>query len=139
MAVKGYAGGAGVSVTQLIAGVGIGLSPSGGQGVVTVSATGGSAQTVTTGITAAGTTLATATQLTAQQNIVNTVGAGTGVALPLTPAAGLVVTVKNYGANALKVYPNTALVQIGNSAAGVAITLGTLSTVTVTFDGTQWW
>lgn len=138
MAVKGYAGGTG-GVTQLVAGTGIGLNPSGGTGTVTVNATGGSAQTITSGITAAGTNLATATQLTSQQNIVNTVAAGTGVALPLTPATGFVATVKNYGANTLLVYPNTALVKIGNSAAGAGISLGALASVTLAFDGTQWW
>jgi hypothetical protein len=116
MAVKGYAG-----------------TTSGGGGG------GGAAQTITTGITAAGTTLATATQLTAQQNIVTTTPSGTGVALPLSPASGQVVTTKNYGANTLLLYPNTALVAIGDSAAGVPISLPVLASVTLAFDGTQWW
>jgi hypothetical protein len=100
---------------------------------------GGSPQTLVTDITAAGTTLGTATHLTAQQNIVTTTGSGTGVSLPLTPATGLVVMVKNYGANTLLVYPNTSGTAIGQSAAGVAVSVPTLDYMTVTYDGTQWW
>jgi hypothetical protein len=115
MAVKGYAG-----------------TTSGGGGG------GGAAQTITTGITAAGTTLATATQLTAQQNIVTTTPSGTGVALPLSPASGQVVTTKNYGANTLLVYPQAGI-KIGGSAAGVAASVPTFSYLILTFDGSQWW
>jgi len=58
-----------------------------------------------TGITAAGTTQATATVLTAQDNEVTTVASGTGVSLSPFLSAGEELTVFNVGANPLKVYP----------------------------------
>ena len=59
---------------------------------------------VATGLTAAGSTQATALALTAAINEVTTVASGTGVALPLA-AAGIEVSVVNAGANALAIYP----------------------------------
>ena len=64
-----------------------------------------------TGVSAAGTTQGTATQLTAQIANVTTVTAGSGVNLPgavvstTTQSAGLQVFVENNGANPLSVYP----------------------------------
>jgi hypothetical protein len=63
-------------------------------------------RSVGTGISAAGSTQATATVLTKEVNIVTTVAAGSGVELP-TAVAGMIVTVRNSGANALLVYPDT--------------------------------
>ena len=56
-------------------------------------------------ISAAGTTQGTATELTAADNELTTVGAGSGVALASAIAAGDSQTVFNAGANAVKVYP----------------------------------
>lgn len=59
------------------------------------------------GVTAAGTTLATATLLTTPNSAVTTVAAGSGVRLPATPtvSANDRLHVANHGANALAVYP----------------------------------
>lgn len=59
---------------------------------------------VTTGISAAGTTNADATVLSASMNIVSTTAASTGVKLPPVER-GAVIEVFNQGANALLVYP----------------------------------
>jgi hypothetical protein len=59
---------------------------------------------VTTGITAAGTTNADATQLNSVINNVTTTAASTGVKL-FTAELGSTVVVSNQGANALLVYP----------------------------------
>ena len=58
-----------------------------------------------TSISAAGTTQVTATELTASDNELTTVGAGSGVALASAIATGDSQTVFNAGANAVKVYP----------------------------------
>jgi hypothetical protein len=62
---------------------------------------------VTDTITAAGSVQGNATVLTTEINNVTTVTAGTGVILPLA-IGGLRVVVRNGGANALNVYPNTS-------------------------------
>ena len=60
-----------------------------------------------TGISAAGTTQGTATELTSADNEITTVAAGSGVILNATLAAGDSQTAFNAGANAVKVYPPT--------------------------------
>ena len=60
--------------------------------------------TVANGLTALGSTQATALQLTADVNYFTTVGAGTGCILPAMNA-GDTVDVYNKGANALLIYP----------------------------------
>lgn len=71
-------------------------------------------------VSAAGTTQATATLLTAANNIVTTVAVGSGVRLPLTPtvSANDRLHVANHGANTLAVYPSTGG-KFGTSTAGV--------------------
>lgn len=76
-------------------------------------------------VTAAGSTLATATLLNAKFNNVSTVAASTGVALPAGAAPGDVVFVANGGANALSVYPATAAGTINGGSAGAAVSLAT--------------
>ena len=73
-------------------------------------------------ITAAGTTLGTATPLNAKFNKVTTAAASTGVSLPVA-AAGDMVVVQNSGANALSVYPATAAGTIAGGSAGAAVSL----------------
>jgi hypothetical protein len=58
-------------------------------------------------MSAAGATQGTATAITTAINNVTTVAASTGVLLP-TAVAGLRIIVRNGGANALNVYPNTS-------------------------------
>ena len=61
------------------------------------------------GLSAAGTTQGTATELTASANELTTVGAGAGVALASALAAGDSQAVFNAGANAVKVYPPSGM------------------------------
>ena len=64
-------------------------------------------RSITTGITAAGSTQGTATALTKEINVVSTVSSGAnGVVLP-TAVAGIVLIVNNTSANTLNVYPAT--------------------------------
>jgi hypothetical protein len=79
--------------------------------------------TAATAITAAGTTLADATKLSARFNKVTTAAASSGVSLPAGSAAGELVVVQNSGANALSVYPATATGTIAGGSAGAAVSL----------------
>jgi hypothetical protein len=81
-----------------------------------------SQESVATGISAAGTTIADATQLAAAMNEVTTVASGTGVKLPVA-AVGATIVVQNLGANNLEVYPPNGSGVINGAAAGGAITL----------------
>ena len=60
---------------------------------------------MTTGISAAGTTQATATAITKDFNVVSTVLSGNGVILPVI--AGMRMAIINTSANSLLVYPGT--------------------------------
>ena len=85
-----------------------------------LTATGTTSGSAADAITAAGTSQATGTQLTALVNNVSTVAAGTGVNLPAS-AAGLQATVENTGANPLQVYP---LIGAADTINGIAATIG---------------
>lgn len=88
-------------------------------------------------ISAAGTTQATATALTAALNNVTTVASGTGVNLPAS-SAGLQITVQNNGANPLTVYPAQGASDTINgqaAATGVQILPGTVATFNCTTAG----
>jgi hypothetical protein len=80
-------------------------------------------QDAKTGITAAGTTQATATLLSAGINIVETAAADSGVLLAIAQI-GAVQIVYNDGANAVKVYPPTSaqINGIGTNAAHLLAT-----------------
>lgn len=80
------------------------------------------AQSTATGVTAAGTNLATATALTATYNVVSTVSAGQGVSLPNVTGAPIWIF-NNQGTNALTVYPSDASSTINGGAAGAGISL----------------
>ena len=77
-----------------------------------------------TAISAAGTTQGTATELTATDNELTTVGAGSGVALASAIATGDSQTVFNAGANAVKVYPPSGM-KINALATNAPMTLAT--------------
>ena len=79
---------------------------------------------VATSVSAAGTTQGTATELTAADNELTTVAAGSGVVLSANLAAGDTQTVFNAGANAVKVYPPSGM-KINALAANAAMTLAT--------------
>lgn len=75
-----------------------------------------------TGISAAGTTQATATTLRAQDSEVTTVASGAGVVLNPLFAPSEEMTVFSTGANALKIYPPSGM-QINNLPANTAMSL----------------
>lgn len=77
-----------------------------------------------TALTAAGTTLATALDLTADTNVIGTCASGAGVSLPACEL-GDSVEIYNGGANACTVYPDTSSVQINGLTAGNGFLLAT--------------
>lgn len=85
--------------------------------------------TINPSVSAAGTVITDATDLTASNNYVSTVAASTGVQLPSVPL-GDSVDVYNGGANALKVYPHASTGTINSAAAGVAVTCPTNTLMT---------
>lgn len=95
----------------------------GGSIVITKVSTGVS-QPAATGLTAAGTTITDALQLTSVYNNVTTAAASTGVKL-WNPQVGGNVVVRNGGANNLALYPANSSGTINGGSAGAAITLTT--------------
>lgn len=94
--------------------------------IVAAAFSGGSATalqgSVKTGISAAGTVITDATDLTASYNIIGTVAASTGVQIPqMMPNESIFIY--NGGANTLKVYPGASTVAINQLAAGSAMLL----------------
>lgn len=77
-----------------------------------------------TGLTATGTVITDALDLTADTNVLATVASGTGVQLP-SCEVGDSVEIYNGGANAVKVYPDTAANQVNGLPAGTAFLLAT--------------
>lgn len=77
-----------------------------------------------TAISAAGTNLATATQLTALYSDITTVAASTGVKLVDT-GVGVLQCGRNGGANALAVFPPTATNTINGGSAGASVSIAT--------------
>ena len=89
-------------------------------------------------LTAAGTTLATALPLTAQDNFVTTVPSGGGVTLPSAPV-GEHVVVGNRGTNALAAYPFSTSDQIEAMAAGAASSIAAGGTGVFVRDMANHW
>ncbi len=79
---------------------------------------------IATGLTAAGTTRATALALSADTNVIGTCAASAGVSLP-TAELGDSCEIYNGGANACTVYPDTSTGQVNGLAAGAGFLLGT--------------
>lgn len=80
-------------------------------------------RTVSTGLTATGTTINDALQLTRLVNVFSTVGASTGCKLPSTTPIGQEVIVQNNGANALNLFPPTSSGTLNGGSAGAAVTI----------------
>lgn len=82
-------------------------------------------QSVATGLTAAGTTISDALQLTAVVNNVTTAAASTGVKLfeTLNTSTGFMVYVRNGGANAINVFPPNGSGTINGGSAGAAVSV----------------
>ena len=78
---------------------------------------------IATGLTAAGTTISDALDLTADTNVISTCASGAGVQVP-SSEIGDSVEIYNGGANACKVYPDTSSVQFNSLPAGTAFSLG---------------
>ena len=79
---------------------------------------------IATGLTAAGTTISDALDLTADTNVIATCAAGAGVQLP-SGELGDSVEIYNGGANACKVYPDASTVQCNSLGVGNAFQLAT--------------
>lgn len=95
-------------------------------------------QTATTSITAAGTIITDATDLTAVFNHVTTAAASTGVQLWDAPI-GSTITVVNSGANALNVWPHSAAGTFNGGSAGSAVAVATNTyNVFVRVSSTNW-
>ena len=81
-------------------------------------------QTAATGLTAAGTNLATALQLSKAVNVIGTAASGTGVILPAiaTCGVGAQVIVSNQGANTVHIYTGDSAT-IDGTAGSTGITM----------------
>jgi hypothetical protein len=94
---------------------------------------------VGTGITAAGTTQATATAITKDNNIVSTVSAGAnGVVLP-TAVAGMRIYIKNSSASALNVFPAANAIINSLTANASYSQSANASAFYVSSSSTQWY
>lgn len=93
-----------------------------GSGLAAAAATQITSGDMTNGITAAGTTQATATAIYSEVNIFATVPVGAGGLLPSNRGAGDQLEVANLGANALAVYPPVGSA-IGTGATNAAFSV----------------
>ena len=89
-------------------------------------------------LSAAGTTQATGTAITAQVNTFTTVAAGAGATLPSSAAIGSEVVIFNRGANALLVYPPSGG-SIESGAANAAVSVAAGGTARFTRETTTQW
>jgi hypothetical protein len=94
---------------------------------------------VTTGVTANGTTQGTATAITKSINIVSTVASGAnGVVLP-TAIAGMTIYITNTSGNALNVFPASGA-SINSGSANASISQGAGATLHyIAPTSTQWY
>ena len=93
---------------------------------------------VQSAVTAAGTTITGATDLTASINIVTTAAANSGVQVPDVEISDE-VEILNLGANAVTVYPPTSSARINALSAGSGFLLATNTAVKLRkFTATRW-
>lgn len=78
---------------------------------------------VATGLTAAGTVIGDALQLTALVNVISTAAASTGVKLPQGVDIGVEVVVQNNGASTMNLFPPTSAGTLNGGSAGAAVTI----------------
>ncbi len=104
------------------------------------TAVGGLLGSTATGISAAGTTLATATALSSVYNYVSTVTEGAGVALPVSKQQSDQLQVCNESTSAgLYVYPPTTAAKINGATAGTPVRLAPNTVAVCTCkNGTDW-
>ena len=79
-------------------------------------------KSVATGLTATGSAITDAYDLTALVSVFGTVAAGTGAQLPDVDI-GVEVIVQNNGANALNLYPHSSSGTLNGGLAGAAVTI----------------
>ena len=80
-------------------------------------------QAVGSSLTATGTTIADALQLTRLQNFIGTTALNTGVKLPSQWPIGAFGIVFNGGANPVNLFPPSASININGGSAGAAVTI----------------
>lgn len=101
--------------------IGLGLPPEQANVLSTFSISSAPALSSSNSLTATGTTIADALVLTSFINLVGTAAASTGVKIPDVPVGGIVI-VQNNGANAINVWPHSALGTLNGGTAGAAVT-----------------
>lgn len=93
---------------------------------------------VQSAVSAAGTVITDATDLTASINVITTAAASTGVQLP-SAEIGDSVEILNLGSNAVTVYPDSASNRINALSAGSGFLLATNTSVWLRkFTSTRW-
>lgn len=93
---------------------------------------------IQTAVSAAGSAITDATDLTAEVTDVGTVASSTGVQLP-DAAQGKVFLVRNSGANTLTVYPHSAAGTINGGSAGAGVSVATTEiAIFVRTTSTNW-
>lgn len=96
-------------------------------------------KTVGTGISAAGSAITDATDLTKFINVISSAAASTGVQLPSQWPVGVFGIVQNNGANALSIYPHSASGTINGGSAGAAVTTAAAAgALVVRASSTDW-
>lgn len=80
-------------------------------------------KSVSTGLTATGTVIGDALQLTRFHSVISTAAASTGVKLPSAWPIGQIGYVQNNGANTMNLFPPTAAISINGGSLGAAVTI----------------
>jgi hypothetical protein len=107
---------------KILMGAALLLSIAGAQAYAQTYGAGEANPTFLSGISTAGTNLATATVLTATINVVSTCTSG-GVSLPKLVPVGITVRVIDRCGSNITVYPDTSSDSIESNGAGVAVTI----------------
>jgi hypothetical protein len=107
-------------ITDLI---GLGTEPSKAVKIGVDTVTSAAARASVVALTAAGTTITDALQLSKFNNIISTTAASTGVKLPSQWPIGQIGFVQNNGANALNLFPPSATTSINGGTVGAAVTI----------------
>lgn len=102
--------------------IGLGMPAEHAATLSTLTVSSAPSLTAAGGLTATGTTIADALQLTTFVNRISTTAASTGVKLPDAPV-GSIVFVQNNGANTLNLFPVNASGTLNNGSAGAAVTI----------------
>jgi len=102
-------------------GLGIGAEKASSLGIQSVQ--NAPSRTVSNGLTATGTTIADALQLTSFHSVIGTAALNTGVKLPSAWPIGQIGYVQNNGANPINLFPPTSSGTINGGSAGAAVTI----------------